>query len=778
MFKLFQATFFLIFICSSTISSAGILLPNTDPEHPLKISHTRFELNIKNQVVSALLKQLFVNQHDKESEATFIQRLPEGAAVSAFSFWSEGKRISSQVKEKKQAEADYETAKRLGSSASLLSQYTRDRFSMKVANLGAHKSRRTELKYEGLLPYKKGIISLSVPLTAPDTLNISVEQFSLTIDIRDTKKITSVKSLSIPVAIKRIDDHHWQVSLTQKSLPKRDLELTYEVRSKNIGLSFLSHRPSGQDGYYMLLASPQELVTSNDIVKKDVVFVFDASGSMQGEKMKQAKDALKRCLYFMNVGDRFGIIAFSDNFNPLSKTLLPLDQKHQKEALTFIDKLNATGGTNIDLALREGLKVLNNSTMKKRPKVIVFLTDGVATVGEQNSDIILSSVHRANPNRSRIFTFGVGDYLNRSFLERLSHKERGAVSFVKEGAELESAVTEFYSKISRPVLSDLNIDFGEVLTAMTYPSVMPDLYHGSQLVLIGRYRKNGKMNVKLSGTLNGKIKSFNFVANFPEENNENAFVARLWARKRISYLLSQMRMHGENDEAKAEIIRLAKAHHLTTRYTSLVAKAPKRIALAPSRIKPGDPEITIRAPKDAKAVSVVFPFGITKKAEYDARHDLWTVRFLIPRDVSDGTYPVVVLVSLKNGKQKIFHVSYTVDTLAPQMKLQVLRQADGSLFFIAKQIISDLELKQSRSYHRLRSSTQRQLFAKTMMDTRSVKLKLKNGTIIPLKQVTPGIWQASTKLNQLLIENDLSVELYAVDVAGNQRHASLKVEIE
>jgi uncharacterized protein YegL len=705
---------------SPQAAEAGFVVPQENPKKPLVARDSRFAITVKNQVLQAILRQVFENQHPKPTEATFYQKVPEGAAVSRFAYWIGNRRVESKVQEKAKAKATYAAAKRAGQSAALLSQLSRNRFSMKLSTLLAGEQRRTELQYESLLTYKDGRVTLRVPLKAavlPGGLKVSVSKLNVAIDIRDDKAITAVTSLSLPVKIARINDKHWRVTLALNKAPKRDLLLEYRLRSRDLGLTFVTHRQAGHDGYFMLLASPQELTSNKDIVKKDVVFVFDVSGSMTGEKLEQARGALKRCLQLMNRGDRFNILAFSDGVNPYATSLLGVDSKNRQSAFAFVDKLEANGGTNIDLALREGLKLFAKS---KRPKVIVFLTDGEPTSGITDSGAILKAVKQANKKRARIFVFGVGDDVNRVLLERLGKHHRGAVDFVKHDASLKKAVASFYQKIARPVLSELSLAFGKIVTSMSYPQTLPDLYKGSQLVLIGRYRGDGKVDGTLDGELNRAKKRYRFAATFPKTSTQNAFLARLWARRRVGYLLSQMRMNGPNKEAKAEVIRLAKRYHLATRFTSLVAAAPIRVArLTPARIKPGDPEISVRAPRDARAVTLVFPFGVTKPARYEAARDVWTVRFLIPRGVADGSYPVTILVSLRDGSQRVFHVSYTVDTLAPQMKLTARGslEAGKTVTFTAKQVVTEAELRQAPGYHNVRSRRMRRLYARSMLDT-------------------------------------------------------------
>src|SRR6185436_3789235 len=274
-------------------------------------------------------------------------------------------------------------------------------------------------------------------------------------------------------------------------------------------------------------------------------------------------------------------------------------------------------------------------------------------------------VHAA-AGSGRLFTFGVGQDVNRLLLERLGRENRGGVGYVDGGQTIEQVVGGFYGRISRPVLSDLGFKFGAVTTAMMYPDPLPDLYKGSQLVLVGRYRGGGSVHAALEGTLNGKRVSLPFDASFPEKATGDAFVARLWAQRRIDFLLSQNRLNGESEEARTEVIALSKQYQILTPYTAMVAAQPTLVAaVSPSRVKPGDPTVRIRAPREA-AVRVYLPaWGEVKQARWSEDDGLWIARFLVPADTRDGTYPVKVEIAHADGRKEWLDQSISIDTAAP-----------------------------------------------------------------------------------------------------------------
>lgn len=206
----------------------------------------------------------------------------------------------------------------------------------------------------------------------------------------------------------------------------------------------------------------------------------------------------------------------------------------------------------------------------ERPTIVIFLTDGLPTVDETDTDRILENVKQNARRNVRLFTFGVGDDVNTLLLDSLSERQRGASAYVRPGEDIEETVSSFYAKVSTPVLSDLQIAFGGIETYDVFPYPLPDLFAGTQLVVTGRYKNGGAATVTLNGNLNNQAQKYAFEdLNFKRDGGDN-FIAPLWATRKIGYLLSQIRLHGENREAVDEIVALAIRYGIVTPYTSFL----------------------------------------------------------------------------------------------------------------------------------------------------------------------------------------------------------------
>jgi Ca-activated chloride channel family protein len=325
----------------------------------------------------------------------------------------------------------------------------------------------------------------------------------------------------------------------------------------------------------MLLASPG-LAPAAAVQPKDITFVLDTSGSMVGPKLEQAKKALLFCLANLGSADRFEIVRFSTESEPLFGSLVPADASHLAQARNFVQDLKPIGGTAIEDALSQAIKARPAGSGAGRPYTVMFLTDGIPTIGETREDPLVDSIRGAGKS-TRIFTFGIGTDVNTHLLDRIASDTRAASQYVLPKEDIEVKVSSFYSKIRDPVLSDLSLTVTNPAIRVTrlMPSDLPDLFNGDMLVVLGRYTGSGPAAVKISGTFNGKPRTFAADVVFDdgkgsvaEDSAVSSFVPRLWATRRVGWLLDEMRMHGESFELRDEVIQLSRQFGIVTPYTA------------------------------------------------------------------------------------------------------------------------------------------------------------------------------------------------------------------
>ncbi|HDQ71109.1 MAG TPA: VWA domain-containing protein, partial [Chloroflexi bacterium] len=318
-----------------------------------------------------------------------------------------------------------------------------------------------------------------------------------------------------------------------------------------------------EDGFFLLLAAPSVEVDQTRVIPRDVILVLDTSGSMDGEKIEQAKKALAYVLERLNPEDRFNVIAFSTGLRQYARDLRPVSEA--REAIAWVARLEALGGTDINRALLEALAQAD----AERPAALIFLTDGLPTEGVTEIGRILANVESAASDNVRLFPFGVGNDVNTLLLDTLAERHRGSVTYVRPHEQIDEKISAFYAKIKTPVLSDIALDFGDVLVDDTYPHPLPDLFAGAQLILAGRYRDGGPAKITLSGRVDGERREFVHEGAFRASGGDD-FIPRLWATRKIGHLLTQIRLHGERREWVDAIVDLSVRYGIITPYTSFL----------------------------------------------------------------------------------------------------------------------------------------------------------------------------------------------------------------
>jgi Ca-activated chloride channel family protein len=531
----------------------------------LAIKYHRVKVTIEDQVATTHVDQVFVNESPWELEGTYIFPLPEEAAISEFAMYVDGQRVEARVLEKDEARQIYEDIVRQRRDPALLEYVGRNAFQARIYPIPAHGEKRVELEYSEVLSMDQGLVKYLYPLNTEKFSSRPIEDVSVSIELHSNEAIKAIYSPSHDIAVDREGDYSARIGYEDYDVrPDRDFELYYSISEEDFGLNLVSYRERGEDGFFLLLVAPKLEVDERKVIAKDVIFVLDTSGSMKGEKLEQAKDALEFVLDELNDEDRFNIVTFSTGVRQYDNRLRPAEER--KEARRFVRNLTASGGTDINRALLEALDQVD----EERPTIIIFLTDGLATEGEVETDHILDNVDDAAPDNARIFTFGVGDDVNTILLDTMAEAHRGASAYVRPGEDIDEEVSAFYAKVSTPLLSDIELDFGDVRVEDTYPYPLPDLFAGTQLVLVGRYREGGDTTIILEGEVNDRLQSFEYEDIHFRDRGGDEFIPRLWATRKIGYLLSQIRLHGESRELVDEIVDLSVRYGIITPYTSFL----------------------------------------------------------------------------------------------------------------------------------------------------------------------------------------------------------------
>ena len=564
-----------VLFVSTTVSATGILVPKDEGLPPLAIKYHRVNVAIRDQVAQTSVEQLFHNGTSRQLEATFIFPLPEGASLSEFAMMMNGKRVAGELVEKEEAARIYEDIVRKMRDPGLLEYVGRNLLRARVFPIPPNGDQKIEVRYSEVVPYDAGIFRYVYPLKTEDKASQTIEDFSMGVRISTGVEIKSVYSPTHEVGISRPGKNEVVVGFEKdKAYLDRDFVLYFTVSEQDVGLNLLTYRDKEQDGYFLLLIAPGADLEKEEVLPKDVTFVIDTSGSMQeDDKIGQVRSALSHCLRSLAKEDRFNVVKFSTGVETFKPDLVEASQGNTEEALKFAESMTARGGTDIFGALTKAVSIAPDES---RPHVILFLTDGRPTVGETtDKDEIAKAVEKNNSGKARIFVFGVGSDVNTHLLDLVSSQNGGVSEYVEPRAEIEERVSAIYRKLSKPVFANVALSFGDIETYDVFPQKPGDIFAGTQLKLFGRYRGNGHTAIKLSGKVRGGDRTFTYDSSFEEKNTERNFIPRLWANRKVGYLLDEVRLHGESKELVAEVKTLSKEFGIMTPYTSYLITEEK-----------------------------------------------------------------------------------------------------------------------------------------------------------------------------------------------------------
>ncbi len=549
----------------------------------LEMTAHRVEARIKDQFAVTEIAQEFRNPTDRRLEGTFLFPVPKGAQLRKFTMEIDGKAMPAELLAAEKARGIYEDIVRRQQDPALLEYLDRDLYKVRIFPIEPRSTRKVTLSYEQLLISDAGLVRFVYPLSVGKFSAKPVQQVSLKLELEAGQPLKSIYSPSHEVDISRHGERRVTVGYeTSNPGETSDFELFFSRENEGVGMSLLTYRANEtEDGYFLLLASPGLVADKKKILPKDVVFVIDTSGSMAGGKLDQAKKALTFCVENLNDGDRFEVVRFSTDIEPLFKELATANAGSRERAGKFIAALKPLGGTAIHDAIKAGLAVRPSSG--ERPFIVIFLTDGLPTVGETNIDRIVTDATGGGKLNTRIFCFGIGSDVNTHLLDRITEATRAASQYVLPAEDLEVKVSAFFAKIKDPALTrpELKVPAAAGVSRL-YPQPLPDLFSGEQLVVVGRYSDATRGAVQLSGMAGGETRSFAEDVEFSKRADQHDFIPRLWATRRIGWLLDEIRLRGESKELKDEVAALAREHGIVTPYTAwLIVEDEQRRGVRP-----------------------------------------------------------------------------------------------------------------------------------------------------------------------------------------------------
>ncbi len=544
---------------------------------PLEVEYVRVNTRINDQVAASAVDQEFYNPNGTSVEGTFVFPVPKGAHLDKFTMEVDGHPAEAELVSAEKARRIYEDIVRKLRDPALLEYADRDLFKVRIFPIEPHGKKRIHLAYTEVLKSEAGLVKSSFPLNTEKFSAKPVKSLTVKVAIETKRPLKTIYSPSHAVEVRRDGATRATAGFeASDQQPADDFALYFAPEKDEIGLNLLTYKTEGEDGYFLLFAAPGLEGNPSKALPKDVVFVLDTSGSMMGPKLEQAKKALRFCVEGLNDDDHFQILRFSTEVESVFHQLEPATQENRRRATSFIKDLRAAGGTAIDEALKAALALRGSQPLadsekssRGRPFVVIFLTDGQPTIGVTDENQLVEHASHEAEGNVRIFCFGIGNDVNAHLLDRIAESTRASSEYVLPEEDIEVKVSIFYAKIKEPAMATPTLEFTSgVHVSKMYPSRLPDLFKGEQIVVAGRYSGSGPTAIILKGNVEAETRKFTYETRFPASAEGNDFVPRLWATRRVGYLLDEIRFHGESTEVRDEVTDLARKYGIVTPYTA------------------------------------------------------------------------------------------------------------------------------------------------------------------------------------------------------------------
>jgi Ca-activated chloride channel homolog len=567
-------------------------------ECPLK--HTDVKAEVSGQLARVTVTQEFRNPFRDKIEAVYVFPLPQSAAVDDMTMIVGDRTVKGKIKRREEAQAIYEAAREAGQTAGLLDQERPNIFTQSVANIAPGAEVKVTISYVEFLKYEAGTYEFVYPMVvgpryipgqptgklgggwAPDTSKVpdgsritprvapegirAGHDISIEVKLDAGVPIDGLQSTLHEVDVARTDLHRAVVRLKDRAtIPNKDFILKFDVAGKKISDAVMTHR-GAQGGFFTLILQPPERVTAADVTPKELVFVLDTSGSMEGFPIEKAKETMKLALDNLYPEDTFNLITFSGDTHVLFPQPVPATRENLQRAQSFLASRQGSGGTEMMSAIRAALAP---SDEQDHVRIVCFMTDG-----EVGNDMEIISEVQKHPN-ARVFAFGIGSSPNRFLLDKIAEQGRGEVEYVTLEDDGSAAARRFHERIRNPLLTDIEIDWAGLPVADVYPKRLPDLFSVKPLILTGRYTSAARGVIRLRGNLAGQNFVKEIPVELPESQTEHDSLATLWARTRIDDLMSQDYAGIQNDDPQLDvresITQLGLEYRLMTQFTSFVA---------------------------------------------------------------------------------------------------------------------------------------------------------------------------------------------------------------
>lgn len=574
-------------------SASNIIIPQsrsyiTRPQAvAVKIVDISADVSIVQQVATTAMTVTLENPSSTQQEAEMVIPVTEGAAVRSFTITGDGKELTTKLLPRDEAKATYDAIVRKLKDPGLLEFAGYNLIRSSVFPIPPRGRQQVRVVYEHLLKADGARVDYVLPRS--ESFDSSSVPWKIHVRIQSKTPISTVYSPSHDIATEREANGRVHARLTSdQNVSPGAFRLSYLAENADLTASLLAYPDASVGGGYFLLLAGVPPITSERAqeIKREVTLVVDCSGSMEGEKFEQAKAAAVQVINGLNDGEAFNVVDFSDSVESFEARPVVKTPRTLADVRRYIDRMDVRGGTNINEALQTALRQPVTEGMLP---IVLFLTDGLPTVGETRELSIRTNAVNANTYKRRVFTFGVGYDVNAPLLTALAQTTRAVETFVLPRENVEAKVGLVFRRLSGPVLADPHVDVldagGHITTRLVrdmLPEQPNDVFDGDQLVLLGKYTDDGPISFQIDGNYLGQKRTFKVDFNLKDATTRNAFIPRLWARRKIIRLIEEITQAGADGKTDVrtdprlkelvdEIVKLSTEHGILTEYTAFLA---------------------------------------------------------------------------------------------------------------------------------------------------------------------------------------------------------------
>lgn len=674
--------------CNLAFADTGVIIPSDrqapDPAE-LSIESFKVTVTIDNGHALVHLNEVFRNKTDRVLEGTYQLALPAGAQISDFAVWDDVTRIPGVILERKRAGALYAQIRNEAIDPGLLEsgevtestapgQASRStQFTVKIVPIPAWGYKRVEAEYRQSLPLNQLASQFTLPLKSSAEAAPLSAQFSVTVALRSPHKIASFEnpSGSFPLSTDSRTAHLIKASYSAASVAlDRDLTLQYslEANEQPVVQTYRDAQTS-EPGFFeasTLLSEPRKPAPKK-VAPRAVLVLFDASLSMQWEKLERSFQTLEAILRALAPADLFNVLVFNSSVTAAHPTPQPATAEAVSRALEFVRASRLAGGTNLQKAFASAFAQTRSNTY------LALISDGGATDGllapARLSEWLDSRWNSlAKDLRPHIYTLAVGDDANLSLLRRFASHD-GVFEAVGSSEPLDFKLSGFVRKLGLVPIDSLALAVSPSVGPRLVYRVEDDNFPGARASWVGQYAKPGKAKVSVAARYQGKLDRQSVRVKFPEHETDHSYLPAAWAEARVAALLEKIDRDGEDKASIDEIIQLSRRYRFVTPYTSFLA-APRAL-LRPRLIRPGDPLLRVRTDSSIHSVVALFPFGLIKPLRYLRNEDIWETRFLAPEDLVDGVHTVRLILRDREGRVFREQKTFVISSHAPTVRVQL-----------------------------------------------------------------------------------------------------------